>query len=158
MFFWSNLSLNRHLFFFYLFFIYFFVYRSFHAITEEVCVSICVVGFICLLLYYMTGKGLLSFQRNWYKKFLEKIDMVLLSLATLHGVFSYIFSHKGLSNFNFLDFYNFFLNFYKKNVLSYFIFSTVSFDLFYNTTFISNSKQFLGKKQNNTIILTNLTD
>lgn len=158
MFFLSNFSLNRHLFFFYLFFIYFFVYRSFHAITEEVCVSICVVGFICLLLYYMTGKGLLSFQKSWYRRFLEKIDLVLLSLATLHGVFSYIFSNKVISNFNLLDFYKFFLNFYKKNIFSYFTFCTIGFDLFYSKTFVLNSKQILGKKQTNPTTLVNLLD
>lgn len=146
MFFLENISYNRFLFYFYFIFVYFFVYRSFHAITEEVCVSICMVGFLCLLLYYMTGSGLQAFQKSWYFRFLEKLDVTILSLVTLHGVFSFMFSNKVDFRSDFLDFYIYFLSFFKKNIFSFFLNNVMSLDSYHKQVFLFKDKGQSSKK------------
>lgn len=158
MFLLNNLSSNRFLFFIYLLFVYFFIYRSFHSITEEVCVSLCVIGFLGLLLYYMTGKGLETFQKIWYKRFLENIDIVLLSLTTLHRIFSYIFTEKSANNFNLLDFYIYFLNIFTKNISCYYFFIETGLNLFHNKIFTIKDKKILGSKHMNNKMLCELLD
>lgn len=119
MIFLNYFSTKRYFFFFYLIFFYFFVYNSFHAITEEVCVSICFVVFSLFLLYFITGKGLISFQKSWYTRFLKAFDLVLLSLTALHKIFSNVFVGRTTDSLNFFDVYKFFFFIFKVRYTSF---------------------------------------